>query len=227
MILKYKNKRMVYKSIIVIQAPPAVPDQQTHQARLAQQQQQQQIIAAQQAQQSSVSNVQSHQLNQISTPAASAQAGSSASSRILASSPSVASGNVKTRVAGTLHDARSTPTVNLQPGQRLATANFGQVSQNPAVIGQKSGMVYMAGSKLNPAQVQQLLKNQNLLRQQQQLKLMQTQAAGGQKMTATVAVSTAVGMQQRNTATNTLIKQSGSAGTISQQVPTSVKRQVR
>lgn len=207
-----------------------IPEQQQQQAaaRLAhQQQQQQQILAAQQAQQASASSVQSHQMNQTSMPTSSTPSGTSAANRVPASSPSIATGNVKARVAGSLHEARVTPTIvtNLQPGQRLTTANFGQGSQNPTAIVQKQnivGYVTPSGSKLNPAQMQQLI-NKNLMRQQQ-IKILQAQAASGQKVASTVAVSSGVGIQQRNA--TTLIKQAGTAAAVSQQVATAVKRQV-
>lgn len=139
----------------------------------------------------------------------------------------MATANVKARVAGALHDGRPNPTIvaSLQPGQRLATANFVQGSQSPAVIAQKSTISYVTstGNKLTHAQMQ-MLKQQNLLRQQQQIKLLQAQAASGQKITATVPATGGVGVQQRNAPT--LIKQAGTAGTVTQQVQAAaVKRQ--
>ncbi|XP_015599063.1 helicase domino isoform X2 [Cephus cinctus] len=211
------------------QQQQAAQQQQQQQAAQQQQQQavqQQQIQLQQQQQQQSqialtTNTPQPHQLTQVIASVATTLASikTVASTAIVTSGTTVVTTAVKGRSGGTLtmHDVRPTPTVvsvaNLQTGQRIATASLVSAGQNPTGVAQK-GIVGVtvataSGSKtLTPAQVQYYKQQQVLLRQQQ-LKVLQAQAASGQKVS--VAVSAAAAQQRAM-----LMKQGVTAGTVAQ-----------
>jgi len=126
---------------------------------------------------------------------------------------------VKTRPGVAMQDTRTTSAsvisvANLQTAQRIATASLvstGQASVNAAGA-QKSGLVGVtvataaSGNKTPTAAQLQYYRQQQVLLRQQQLKVLQAQAASGQKVS--VAVSATAAAQQRVAAAATLVKQS-------------------
>ncbi|XP_076286564.1 domino helicase isoform X6 [Lasioglossum baleicum] len=206
--------------------------QQQQQAQQQQQQAQQQQIKLQQQQTqqnlSSAASPQVHQLTQVVTTVATTglttmKTVTTMTTNVTTCGTAVAASTVKTRPVGgtlTMQDARTTPTVvsvaNLQTAQRIATASLVSSAQS-SPAGTQKGIVGVtvataSGSKtLTAAQLQYYRQQQqvNLLRQQQ-LKVLQAQAASGQKVS--VAVSAAAAAQQRAT----LMKQGIAAGTVGQ-----------
>jgi hypothetical protein len=148
---------------------------------------------------------------------------------------------VKNRPGVAMQDTRTTSAsvisvANLQTAQRIATASLvsaGQASVNAAGA-QKSGLVGVtvataASANKTPTAAQlQYYRQQQVLLRQQQLKVLQAQAASGQKVS--VAVSATAAAQQRVAAAATLVKQSiaaaSNAGTVGAQTATGVKQAV-
>lgn len=116
-----------------------------------------------------------------------------------------------------MQDARATPTVvsvgNLQAAQRIATASLVSAAQSSPAATQKGIGVTVAtapGTKTLTAAQLQYYRQQQVLLRQQQLKVLQAQAAAnGQKVS--VAVSAAAAQQRA-----TLMKQNITAGTVAQ-----------
>ncbi|XP_053987837.1 helicase domino isoform X5 [Hylaeus volcanicus] len=200
--------------------------QQQQQQQAQQQQQQQQIkLQQQQAQQtaSSTSSPQVHQLTQVVTTVATTGLTTmktvTTMTNVTTCGTTVATSTVKTRPGGTLtmQDARTTPTVvsvaNLQAAQRIATASLVSAAQSSPTATQK-GIVGVtvataSGSKTLTAAQLQYYRQQQVLLRQQQMKVLQAQAASGQKVS--VAVSAAAAQQRA-----TLMKQGIAAGTVTQ-----------
>ena len=140
-------------------------------------------------------------------------------SNVTTGGTTVATSTVKARPGGTLsmQDARTTPTVvsvgNLQAAQRIATASLVSAAQSSPAATQKGIGVTVAtapGTKTLTAAQLQYYRQQQVLLRQQQLKVLQAQAAAnGQKVS--VAVSAAAAQQRA-----TLMKQNITAGTVAQ-----------
>ncbi|XP_066594642.1 helicase domino isoform X2 [Prorops nasuta] len=195
-------------------------EQQQQAARLVQQQTQQQQVQLQQQQQAPqqviTTTQQVHQIAQVvgavTTTSLTPIKTITTTSTVTTASTAAVATTVKTRPGGTLtmQDARVTPAVvsvaNLQAVQRIATANL--VSAAQTTSGNQKGLVGVTVNPANPtktltaAQVQYYRQQQALLRQHQQLKVMQQ---ASQKVS--VAVSAAA--QQRAA----LMKQGIAAGT--------------
>lgn len=142
--------------------------------------------------------------------------------------------SVKPRMAGgtlTVQDVRTTPTVvnvaNLQAAQRIAAANLVSAASSQSPIGSitptQKGIVGVTvgtgpGGKTLTATQLQYYRQQQVLSRQQQLKVLQAQAASGQKVSVAVSATAAAVAQQR---TATLMKQQavGAVGNVTAQSP--------
>ncbi|XP_018403303.1 PREDICTED: helicase domino [Cyphomyrmex costatus] len=194
---------------------------QQQQLKLQQQQTQQQQ-AGQQAIANSVTS-QIHQLTQATVPSTKVAVTNVSLSNVTTTTATVTT-VVKARPGGgQMQDLRTTSAnASIQQAQRTATSlvSAGQTSAG-AASGQKGGLVGITmataapGNKIpTPAQVQyyrQQQQQQQVLLRQQQLKVLQAQAASGQKVS--VAVSpTAAAAQQRATLMKQGIGTVGTAG---------------
>ena len=200
--------------------------QQQQQLKLQQQQTQQQ--AGQQAIANSVAS-QIHQLTQATVP--STKVATNVSLSNVTTTTAAATTVVKARPGGgQIQDVRTTSAnVNIQQAaQRTATSlvSAGQTSVG-AASGQKGGLVGVtmataaSGNKIpTPAQVQyyrQQQQQQQVLLRQQQLKVLQAQAASGQKVSVAVSATAAAAAAAQRA---TLMKQGiGSVGTAGAATP--------
>ncbi|XP_051168190.1 helicase domino isoform X6 [Leptopilina boulardi] len=198
--------------------------QQQQQLQQQQQQQQQQQIQLQQTQPVTGTTSQVHQIAQTTTATAvTAITTTTSTLTSIKTATTVASlaGNstpttpIKTRPSATLaiQESRVTPTVvsvaNISTSQRIATVNL--VPQSSTVTTPRNfvGVTTAGGKQVTQAQLQ-YFGQQQLLRQQHGIKVLQSQAGGTQKVAVTVPTGTAA--QQRAA---TLMKQQATVQTTS------------